>query len=111
MPQKQNQLAEEPSAVWAVVTRIAMVATVLLLFAGLAIMYLPRLRAHEQADQKITDLKARINELSRKRDEMQNTLLLLDQDRNYVEVKVRDVLGLQKDGETIFRFSPPKTAP
>jgi cell division protein FtsB len=100
-----QHLHEEPSTLWAFVSRFALVGTLLLAFGGLIVAFLPRLRAHDQANQKEAELKAKIAELEHKRDAMQDTLLLLHHDRNYIELKARDLLDLKEDGEVIFRFS------
>lgn len=38
-------------------------------------------------------------------------IYLLQNDKEYIETIARDKLDLMKEGETIFRFDPPKNAP
>jgi len=97
-------IPQEPSTGWALVTRFSLVAILLLLFGGMAVLFIPRLKSHQAADEEIARLSDQVAELKRKRDDLESQKVLLTTDKAFVEIKARDLLDLKKDGETVFRF-------
>ncbi|MBP7950479.1 MAG: septum formation initiator family protein [Verrucomicrobiales bacterium] len=97
-------IAEEPSTFWALITRFSLVGILLLFFGGMALLFLPRIKAHRHADEEIANLTTQVVDLQRKRDDLENQKILLTHDKPFVETKARDLLDLKKDGETVFRF-------
>lgn len=100
----RQALSEEPSTGWALLSRCAIVASLLLLFGGLAVKFLPRLQELKQADAQIAELKNKVDELQRTKDRLEQTSILLTQDKDFVEYKVRDYLGMKQENEKVFRF-------
>jgi cell division protein FtsB len=97
-------IPEAPSRGWAIVTQSAFVGCLLLLFGGLAIALLPELKQLRQTDQQIVELKSKAAALLEEKEKLQQTSILLTEDKEFVEFKARDELNMKKPGEKIFRF-------
>jgi cell division protein FtsB len=87
------------------ISRLAFVGCLLLLFGGLALRLLPEFKALRETDDKIASLKQYLDQLSRDKERLEGESVLLEGDKKFVEIKARDLLDLHKPGETIFRFS------
>lgn len=95
--------------VWLVVYRFAAVAFVAVVIVGVVSLFLPKLRANEEYQRKVSALE----EANRVKEQDVNALRK-QQDRFltdpvYVEKIAREDLGKAKPGETIFRFSDRRT--
>lgn len=95
----------EPSTGWALISRLAFVGCLLLLFGGLAVKLLPEFKALQATDEKIANLKTQADSLALQKERLENESVLLDSDKTFIEIKARDTLDLHKPGETIFRFT------
>lgn len=100
----QPELAEEPSSGWAMITRIALIGCLLMIFGTLSVMLLPELSAIRKVDARIADLTVALDKSQRVKEKMENESVLLSEDQNFVEIKAREELGLKKPGETLFSF-------
>jgi cell division protein FtsB len=100
----RQALTEEPSTGWALLSRCLIVVCLLLLFGGLAVKFLPRLSDLKQADAQIATLKEKVAELERTKDRLEQTSILLTQDKAFIEYKARDYLGMKQENEKVFRF-------
>ncbi len=87
------------------ISRLAFVGCLLLLFGGLAIRLLPEFKKLRETDDKIASMKQQAEEMALKKERLENESVLLDADPNFIEIKARDLLDLHKPGESIFRFS------
>ncbi len=97
--------SHEPSSAWTLVTRLAFVGCLILLFGGLALTLLPEFKGLRATDEKIASLKTELSTLQENKERLENENVLLDGDRAFIELKARDLLDLHKPGETIFRFT------
>lgn len=97
-------IPEEPSPGWALLTRLAFVGCLILLFGGLALMLLPELKSLRESDQHIADLKAKVEKLEKDKQKLEDQSILLSHDKEFVEYTARDELGMKQPGEKIFRF-------
>ena len=86
-------------------SRLAFVGCLLLLFGGLALRLLPEFKALRATDEKIASLKQNLDQLSRDKERLEGESVLLEGDKKFIEIKARDLLDLHKPGETIFRFT------
>lgn len=100
----EPELAEEPSNGWAILTRIAFIGCLLMIFGTLSVMLLPELSALRKVDERIADLTVALDKSQRVKEKMDDESVLLSEDKNFIEIKARDELGLKKPGETVFRF-------
>jgi cell division protein FtsB len=89
---------------WALVSRLAFVGCLLLLFGGLALSLLPEFKALRATDEKIVALKADAQRLKLQKEHLEMESVLLETDAAYIEVKARDNLSLSKPNETVVRF-------
>jgi cell division protein FtsB len=86
------------------ISRLAFVGCLLLLFGGLAIRLLPEFKMLRETDEKIAKMKLKAEEMGQQKERLESESVRLDSDPKYIEIKARDLLDLHKPGEAIFRF-------
>lgn len=94
---------------WLTLYRIASVIFVAVVIIAIISAFLPKIRQNQEYQRKITA----IEEENRRKEEAVKKLRKQQEqfvaDPKYVEQLAREELGKAKSGETIYRFSKPKT--
>lgn len=95
--------------------RVARYSLVLLIIPAGLLFFWPPFEEKEAALQKLADLTTKRDALLEKKNIMQDELNLIRNNAEYLEIKARDRLHMQKDGEIVMQFekndSPPVSSP
>jgi cell division protein FtsB len=100
----------ETETVWSWITRAAVIVSVMLLFGGFAVMFLPRIREQQRAEAHLISLKHEEREKQLRRDQLEKRKAYTEDSAEYVETIGRDRLEMKRSGEAIFRFENPTAA-
>lgn len=94
----------EKETIWQTLSRIT---ATLIIVAGLGValtFFIPELHHQKALDRDIKRLENERQTALEKRDALRKELRLLNDDREYLEIKARDRLDMYKEGETILRI-------
>ena len=75
-----------------------------LFVAGAVFYYRQPLSEPTELQAKLTQSQALLAERTKERDKIANRIQWLEEDKEFIELAVRDKLGRKKEGETILRF-------
>ena len=95
--------------IWLTIYRVAMIVFVAIVIIAVVSLFLPKIRQNRERQRKLTIME---EENRAKEDMIRQLQSQQDQflsDSRYVERVAREELGKAKAGETIFRFTEPKT--
>lgn len=99
---------DEPQTIWSTVSRFAGLGCLLLMIAIISVPFFPRFREYRALNEEGRAIAARRDELKAQLDKKDAELRMIETDPQFLELKARDHLDLQKDGEVIFRFESGK---
>lgn len=91
--------------------RVARYSLVLLIIPAGLLFFWPPFEEKEAALQKLADLTAKRDALLEKKNIMQEELNLIRNNEDYLEIKARDRLHMQKDGEIVMQFEKNASTP
>ena len=97
-------------AFWNALNRVLFVLVVIGGIAGIVLWFYPEISRRNEMVKNLDTQKQELaaHQLTRKQRERE--VYLLENDKEYIETVARDKLDMMKDGETIFRLDPSKTA-
>jgi hypothetical protein len=99
---------DEPQTIWSTVSRFAGLGCLLLIICIISVPFYPRFRDYRTLNQDGREVAARRDQLRAQLDDKEAELQMIDNDRNYLELKARDHLDFYKEGEVVFRFEEKK---
>ena len=102
--------ARREATVWQRLNRILRVLLVLTVWLVIVSLFVPPYKRLMQSRAEIDDLQAHVNEQQSLLARQTREVNLLKTDVPYLETIARDRLDLMKQGETIFRLEPARTA-
>lgn len=94
-------------SVWTRFQSLGFAAFLLIVAAGLALLFLPLLRQHREIQAEIDRLEREIARQEALEKQYRAEIDALKSDPSHVERVARDKLNLSKPNEIIFRFEPP----
>ncbi len=95
--------------VWLTIYRLACAAFAIVLIIGIAALFLPKVRQIHERQRKISALEEENQANEQMAAQLRQQQERFISDPLYVERVAREELGKAKPGETVFRFSEPKT--
>ncbi len=104
MPRQVIDELDAPQTIWSTVSRFAGVGCLLLLIAIISVPFFPRFRDYRELNEEGRQVAARRDKLKAELNAKEEELRMIQTDPQYLELKARDHLDLQKEGEVIFRF-------
>jgi len=104
-PFQQNS---PPGGIWYFLNRLLCVLIVLVLGAMAAYHFLPEVSKRRDQQARVEELKLAVEKQRQLLVRNQRIEELLMHDPDYLGLVARDRLDLMKEGETIYRFDPPK---
>lgn len=102
--------ARREATVWQRLNRILFVLLFLAIWLGIISLFVPPYKKMQAARAEIDALQAQRDEQKLLLARATREVSWLKTDSTYLETIARDRLDLMKDGETIFRLEPAKTA-
>ncbi len=92
---------------WHRLNRLLVLLVVIAALITVGCLFLPLLDDREDQTAKVEELQTKIDEQRRDLAKHEREVKLLQNDREYIELKARDSLEQMKPGEQIYRFDPP----
>lgn len=110
MRSTQARRRKDP-AFWNALNRVLFILLVVLGVVGIGLWFYPELMRRNEMSRYLEEQKKDLAAQELLRKQRDREVYLLENDTSYIETIARDKLDLMKEGETIFRLDPAKTAP
>jgi cell division protein FtsB len=109
MRSTQSRRRKDP-AFWNALNRVLFVLLVFFGVVGIGLWFYPELMRRNEMSRYLEEQKKELATQELLRKQRDREVYLLENDPSYIEIIARDKLDMMKEGETIFRLDPAKTA-
>jgi cell division protein FtsB len=108
-PLAEARRRSDPSF-WNALNRVLLTLVIAGGVAGIVLWFYPEVVRRDQMARDLLKDQQELAALQSLRKQREREVYLLENDKEYIEIIARDKLDMMKEGETIFRLDPTKTA-
>ncbi len=96
------------TSIWHKICRLASVLLLLTIMAVIIAAFLPKLTQQRNDRAILARLREELNAEKKLNESKQRKIAWMNEDNGYVEARLREHLGVQKDGEVIYHIDEPR---